>query len=437
MPTRFGGRAGRDVARVTRYPQGVEDLLVFLTPLWHASGPARDRDPRRSITRRQVDLHHHPHAGVLQPGARRLDPGIAVQVLLQRVGDEGQQPGFVQRQPGALHTLVNLGVPALISAGGESGDNTVYHHGVSVDELSRVREAAAALGVAAIAISRLAGDASRRSFYRIATADGSLVAAVYPEGAEELLTRDERVHEWGWKRELPIPRPVGHTALVAVASDLGDEDLERAWRRRGEQVIAGALENLAAFQGCPWLDLVTSPFDAAFFRRELAVFEEHACLPRGAVAPPIATFLDDLAERLSGHPYRLVHRDFHVNNLFLVGDDVWAVDYQDMRGGPDTYDAASLLRERAGGELLHSDLGWRRRAAVRLGWTAGWEGRYLECAAQRGLKVIGTFLRLASWGRTEYLGWLPRVRELARAAAIELGAPGAVVDLLGAPPAGL
>jgi aminoglycoside/choline kinase family phosphotransferase len=298
------------------------------------------------------------------------------------------------------------------------------------DDLRKVNEAAAALGLGISGIEPIAGDASRRSFYRLAATGTSAVAAVYPEGAEDQLARDERVHAWGWERSLPIPRPLGHTALVAFAADLGGEDLERALRGRGEHVLSQALETLAAFQACAWEDLETPRFDAAFFRRELEVFETFACRPAGAAPPAVSGFLDALARSLADHPYRLVHRDFHVNNLFLLGDAVWAVDYQDMRGGPDTYDAVSLLRERAGGELLASDVPWRERAAARLAWSAGWERRYLECAAQRGLKVVGTFLRLASWGRPEYLAWLPRVRELAREAAVALAAPGELLDLL-------
>ncbi len=303
-----------------------------------------------------------------------------------------------------------------------------------MDDVDRVREAATALGLEALAIAPLAGDASRRSFFRLALPGGSIVAAVYPVGAEVQAARDERIHAWGWQRGLPIPRPLGRTALVTIAEDLGSVDLERALRERGAEVFAGALETLAAFQHCEWSDLETPAFDAAFFRRELEVFEQYAA---GRSTASAAGFLDDLAGRLGTHPYCLVHRDFHVNNLFVGRDGVRAVDYQDMRGGPDTYDMASLLRERAGGEVLGSDREWRARAAARLGWPGEWERRYLECAAQRGLKVIGTFLRLASSGRNEYLGWLPRVQELACDAAVRLGAPGDLVDILGGRPRGL
>jgi aminoglycoside/choline kinase family phosphotransferase len=187
------------------------------------------------------------------------------------------------------------------------------------------------------------------------------------------------------------------------------------------------VEALRAFRACEWESCPNAPFDAAFFRRELAVFEQFA-LPQGAAEPEATEFLDRLCERVAAHPYRLVHRDYHVNNLFLCGSAVRAVDYQDMRGGPDTYDAVSLLRERAGGERLESDSDWREGAAAALGWAPGWEVRYLECAAQRGVKVIGTFLRLASWGRSGYLAKLPLVRRRAAEALTELGAPRSLID---------
>jgi aminoglycoside/choline kinase family phosphotransferase len=111
-----------------------------------------------------------------------------------------------------------------------------------------------------------------------------------------------------------------------------------------------------------------------------------------------------------------VHRDFHVNNLFWYAGAVWAVDFQDMRRGPDTYDAASLLRERAGVDLARDPARWLATAASRLGWPDGWRERYLECAAQRGLKVVGTFLRLKAEGRGRYAAWVVDVAGQAEAA---------------------
>jgi aminoglycoside/choline kinase family phosphotransferase len=72
------------------------------------------------------------------------------------------------------------------------------------------------------------------------------------------------------------------------------------------------------------------------------------------------------------------------------------------------------------------------RAAERLSWPDGWRLRYLECSAQRGLKVIGTFLRLAAAGRPAYLAWLPVVRARALEALESLGAPGPLCTAVGA-----
>ncbi|MDD5562736.1 MAG: phosphotransferase [Thermoanaerobaculaceae bacterium] len=296
-----------------------------------------------------------------------------------------------------------------------------------------------AVGVTAVSLTPLAGDASQRRFFRAVLADGTtLVAALYPAGHEGQAERDHAVQAWGWERGLPIPRPVGREGLVVVSEDVGDLDLERAMATTGENALVLALEALAGFQACEWRSLVTPPFDAAFFRRELAVFERYALAPEAARRPDAAAFLDDLAARLASHPYRLTHRDFHCNNLFLHEGRVRAVDYQDMRGGPDTYDLASLLGERGGARLAADEAGWVARAAGRLEWEPGWPQRYLECAAQRRLKVIGTFLRLGAAGRPAYLAWLPAVRERAAGALAALGtAPDLVRALVSAPHGGL
>ncbi len=294
----------------------------------------------------------------------------------------------------------------------------------------------AGLGLAPLAVAKLAGDASHRRFFRVSLVGGAtVVAALYPDALEGQAGRDHEVQVWGWSRGLPIPRPLGRHGTVVVSQDVGDNDVDRAVAAKGEGMLELALQALAAFQGCSWGDLRTAPFDAAFFRRELAVFEGCALPPQVRLRPEVAAFLDGLAERLAAHPYRLVHRDFHVNNLFLSEGKVWAVDYQDMRGGPDTYDLASLLRER-GGATLADETTARRRAAALLGWAVGWERRYLECAAQRGLKVIGTFLRLAEAGRTAYLRWLPAVRERSLEALEALGAPEALRGAVAVPAAG-
>lgn len=289
-----------------------------------------------------------------------------------------------------------------------------------------------ALGLTPVASAELAGDASRRRFFRVTLAGGAtVVAALYPDALAGAADLDHAVQVWGWRHDLPIPRPIGRSGVVVVSEDLGDESLEAALPARGVGIVGPALDALARFQRCEWADLPTRPFDAAFFRRELAEFEARALDGKPGANSEIGSFLDALAERVARHPYRLVHRDFHFNNLLLVGGVVRAVDYQDMRGGPDTYDLVSLLRER-GGTALPGERETVARAAARFRWEPGWERRYVECAAQRGLKVIGTFLRLVGAGRPSYLKWLPAVRAKAREALEALDGPEALTAVLAA-----
>ena len=279
------------------------------------------------------------------------------------------------------------------------------------------------LGLAARGVVPLAGDASQRRFFRVTLADSTtVIAALYPPGATAQALQDRAVQLWAREHGLPVPHSFGIAGAVTVSEDLGDLDLERALAA-GREVVPLALEALGSFQESGWEGLANPPFDAEFFRRELAGFELGVFPPPAGTPEPVVSFLDSLARRVAAHPYRLVHRDFHVNNLFFHAGSVWTVDFQDMRGGPDTYDLVSLLRERAGGEQIAKEAAWKADAADRFDWAPGWEQRYLECAAQRGLKVIGTFLRLARAGKRGYLAWLPGVSRHAGEALLALAAP--------------
>jgi len=286
------------------------------------------------------------------------------------------------------------------------------------------------LGLDVAGTAVLAGDASQRRFFRVTLADGAtVVAALYPVGSEDAAARDHAVQRWGAECALPIPAPLGCLDGVTVSADLGEEQLEAVLRDDPAVALAGALDALARFQGCGFDTLATPPFDAAFFRGELAVFEAQAVPVAGP--PGGADFLDRLAARLARHPQRLVHRDFHVNNLMRHAGRVWAVDFQDMRGGPDTYDLVSLLRERAAAAAPIDEGRWCAAAAERLAWPAGWEERYLECAAQRGLKVLGTFLRLGAAGRPGYRAWIPAVAVKTAEALAAIGAPATLRESVG------
>ena len=53
----------------------------------------------------------------------------------------------------------------------------------------------------------------------------------------------------------------------------------------------------------------------------------------------------EIVEELAGEPRVLCHRDYHSRNLMLHDGQLYMIDFQDARMGPDTYDLVSLLRD--------------------------------------------------------------------------------------------
>lgn len=278
-------------------------------------------------------------------------------------------------------------------------------------------------GIRATGIDPICPDASTRRFFRLWLTSGkSVVAALYPEGCSSVVRHHAKVALWAHCQGLPTPRLLLWGERILLMEDLGHVGLRQALLA-GEPAVPGALlEALASFQEAP-LAAPNPPFDEGLFFRELQQFLELAQLPKGGLTQALA-FCRELSRALTRHPYRLCHRDFHLDNLMFSGGNVKAIDFQDLRAGPDTYDLASLLRERDGSKLLPAS--FAGEAACHLALLPGWEERFWQCAAQRGLKALGTFLKLAAGGRGEYLALVPEVAKNAGEALAKLDGPPAL-----------
>jgi aminoglycoside/choline kinase family phosphotransferase len=97
---------------------------------------------------------------------------------------------------------------------------------------------------------------------------------------------------------------------------------------------------------------------------------------------------------------------------------VAAIDFQDMRSGPDSYDLASLLWERTTLDWMTEDLS--RAAVERFVEIRGvdrqaFRGRFERVLLQRAWKVCGTFARAVAQGKGEtYRRYLPGEVKLVR-----------------------
>ncbi len=113
-------------------------------------------------------------------------------------------------------------------------------------------------------------------------------------------------------------------------------------------------------------------------------------------------------------PYVLCHRDFHGENLHLHDGQLWILDFQDLRLGPDTYDLASLLRDRGAVRLLGKEVeeDLLRYYARQIDADDQIRVRYRETLLQRTIKIIGTFARQSvERERHHYLDYIPSALE--------------------------
>jgi N-acetylmuramate 1-kinase len=278
------------------------------------------------------------------------------------------------------------------------------------------------------AVEMLPGDVGRRRYLRLAVVGGRTVLGVfYPTEEQDARRR------WLAARAALSTAGVRVPDIYAedsggsqILEDFGAEDLAaRLARHPSERDLwLDRVADLAATIAAAPDPGINAPFDAAFFRHELdlareAVFDLWLADPLDAAERSVHDeWAASLAREVESHPRVLCHRDFHGNNLFPVADVVAAIDFQDLRSGPDSYDLASALWERTTLDWMtrerSEDLvrGFARRRSLPADEFARRLDRVL---LQRAWKVCGTFARAVSQGRGEtYRRYLPGELALVR-----------------------
>ena len=222
-------------------------------------------------------------------------------------------------------------------------------------------------------------------------------------------------------------------AGVILLEDCGDESLEDAWRRGGWEEAGphydAAMEMMAAMQEAPGAPAgeriaLARRFDPEFFTNELHHTRKYAfehLLGMETDERALDAAFRELCEEICRIPFRLTHRDYHSRNLMVLDEAVFAIDFQDARMGPATYDLASLVFD------SYVDLGATARdyLIARYWETCGhrlfsakeeYERALRATAIQRNLKAIGTFAyQKAVRGAERYLASIPHTARMVQA----------------------
>ena len=292
----------------------------------------------------------------------------------------------------------------------------------------------AAAGWGAARRQPLPGDASFRHY------------TVLDDGARRALLMDAPPDKEDVRPYLSIAhhlRSLGYSAPDVFAADaaagllviehLGDDTYTRLLDRgdHADPLYTLAVDVLIDLHRRPAAEAVPvglAPYDAATLLREAMLFVDWYVpeITGGAVAKAaydayVAAWRVALAPVLAA-PATLVLRDYHVDNLLRIADrDGMAacglLDFQDALGGPAAYDLMSLLedaRRDVDPPLATAMLARYRDAFPEIDWPA-FMTVYRILAAQRHMKVIGIFTRLARRdGKRRYLDHLPRLWRLLR-----------------------
>jgi aminoglycoside/choline kinase family phosphotransferase len=302
----------------------------------------------------------------------------------------------------------------------------------------------------------LTGDASDRRYFRILTPDSSpsIVLSLYSAPFTFDTLSFVNVARLLSQMPVPIPKLLGHAEDLGVLAqeDLGDVTLqahlgaasasEHAALYRQAVALIATLQRRGEELASPAYLPYGVAFDVDKLTWELDFFIKHFVEAyRGIVIAPAARDelrreFASLIQFLAAERRVLCHRDYHSRNLMLHGGQLYIIDFQDARMGPDTYDLVSLLRdsyvdlpEQTVGELIAYFLALKGEA----GQEAEFRQRFDVMALQRNLKALGTFGYQTTARRNPvYIQYIPRTLRYVRDNLSRLTQYGRIHELLAA-----
>ncbi len=270
-------------------------------------------------------------------------------------------------------------------------------------------------GWAGATIVPLAGDASFRRYFRVIDGARRVVLMDAPPPHEDPRPFID-IARWLGERGFNAPaiHAVDLDHGLVLIEDFGDDRMREAIdadATQTEALYARAVDVLVSLHRHRPGDL--RPYDRRELHREANLLVEWYC-PAVGITPDIASYSaawDQVFDAALTNAPVTVLRDYHAENLMLIGDDgLGLLDFQDALAGHPAYDLVSLLQDarRDVEPAIETAMLERYRAATGAG--ADFDAAYHILGAQRNAKIVGIFTRL--WkrdGKPRYPALCPRV----------------------------
>ncbi len=258
----------------------------------------------------------------------------------------------------------------------------------------------------------LAGDASARRYSRLAQDGQTAILMEDPDGdTARFAAMASHLRAAG----LGAPKVYAGEPGLLLLEDLGDDLVARIAKPDTEPALyalaADALIEVQAMPVPPELPVADAPTLAALTGLTFETYGGSDTARREAET----AFAEHLS-RLDGLTEVTILRDYHAENILLLPDRdgtarAGLLDFQDAMRGHRAYDLVSLLqdarRDVAPGTVAQT----RRHFLDRTGLdAASFDRAYALLGAQRNLRILGVFARLArARGKPGYLALIPRV----------------------------
>ena len=276
-------------------------------------------------------------------------------------------------------------------------------------------------------LEQVAGDASFRRYYRVASADG--ITRIVMDAPPEHEDCHPFVDVTGRLETAGVHVPHIHAQDLEqgflLLEDLGDiQYLDRLDQDSAAQLYGEAMAALMAFQTSASPDDLP-PYDESLLHFEMELFREWLCgrhlgleldVQENAMLDAIFT---RLVENALEQPQLFVHRAYHSRNLMLTdSNSPGIIDFQDAVRGPITYDLVSLLKDayiRWPLEQVDRWVAGYAELALQSGLITGAQAQQFQrwfdlMGLQRHIKVAGIFARLYRRdGKAGYLADIPLV----------------------------
>ena len=293
------------------------------------------------------------------------------------------------------------------------------------------------LSASAPRVVPLTPDASDRRYFRVLLpGSSSIVLSLYSTAFDVTSLPFVNVATLMAKMPVPIPEVLGHADDIGVLAlqDLGDVTLqahlgassaeEHAALYRQAVALIATLQKRGEQLASPDYLPYGSSFDVDKLTWELDFFTKHFLeayrgvtltdKERSALREEFGVIVRELA----AEPRVLCHRDYHSRNLMLHDSQLFIIDFQDARMGPDTYDLVSLLRDSYVAlpeQTVTVLIAYFLALKGVTGDTPDFRSRFDVMALQRNLKALGTFGYQTTARRNPvYIQYIPRTLRYVR-----------------------